>query len=593
MTEISQKEWAIVKDGLVTDWAAKVDPDNPLPEYPRPQLKRVGWLNLNGLWDYAITSKNTWEVTSFDGQILVPFAVESAISGVKKPLRPNQLLWYRRHFDIPEAWKGQNLLLHFGAVDWKARIWVNGDFVGEHKGGYVPFSFDISKHVKYAESNEVIVSVWDPTNKGRQERGKQRLKSWLIFYTAVSGIWGTVWLEPVPKTRIEKLFLVPDIDNAQIKISPIFKNLKKDDEIRFSIKSQGSTIHKELSTEKKSYILDVPNQILWSPENPFLYDLSIEILRTGEVIDKVDSYFGMRKISIMHDNFGSPRLALNNEILFQYGVLDQGYWPDGLYTAPTDEALKFDIELAQKYGFNMIRKHVKTESSRWYYHCDRMGMLVWQDMPNGGSFFSGFLGFFFGEKLGFRYGRYRKSIRTQFYTELKEMIDSLYNHPSILVWVPFNEGWGQFETKQVTDYVRVLDNSRLIDSVSGWVDKKTGDIRDIHKYVGPAMPKREYYRVAVLGEFGGLGYKEEGHIWNPKKTWTYKTLGSREELADEYAEILVETLVLKYVGLGAAIYTQLTDVEQEVNGLITYDRKIPKLDYSHVKACNEQFYQED
>jgi beta-galactosidase/beta-glucuronidase len=593
MTETSQNEWSIVEGNLLTDWASKVDSENVLPEYPRPQLKRTGWLNLNGLWDYAITSKNIQHITSFDGKILVPFAIESALSGVKRPLKPNQLLWYRRFFEIPEAWKGNDLLLHFGAVDWKAEVWVNGNLVGEHKGGYVPFSFEISKFVKYSEENEIIISVWDPTNKGKQERGKQRLKSWLIFYTAVSGIWQTVWLEPVPKTRVEKLFLVPDIDDSQLNINPVFTNLKPEDEIQVNIKAQGISIKKELFKNEGPYVIDIPNQKLWNQENPFLYDLTLEILRKGEVIDKVESYFGMRKISIMHDNFGFPRLALNNEILFQCGVLDQGYWPDGLYTAPTDEALKFDIELAQQYGFNMIRKHLKIEPSRWYYHCDRLGMLVWQDMPNGGSFFAGIAGILFGRRIVFRYGRYKKSNRIQFYAELKGMIDSLHNHPSIVTWVLFNEGYGQFETKQVTEYVRILDNSRLINSASGWKDHKTGHIRDIHKYPGPAIPPLEYYRVAVLGEFGGYGYREKEHLWNPKKEWSYKRFDSREDLGDAFAELLIETLVLKHTGLGASIYTQLTDVEHEINGLITYNRKIPKIDFSHVKKFNEQLYKEE
>ena len=431
--------WEKVQGVLATQWCDDVNPESPIPDYPRPQFKRENWLNLNGLWDYCILSKASSKPENYEGKILVPFAVESALSGVKRKLKPNQIIWYRRIFDIPDAWKEQDIILHFGAVDWDTKIWVNGEYVGEHRGGYVPFSFEVSRYIKFRGENEIIVSVWDPTNKGRQERGKQRLNPKLIFYTAVSGIWDTVWLEPVPRSRIDRIFLVPDIDNSKLNIKPIFNNFKGTDKIIVNIKSKGKSVTKAIFKDEGPFVIDIPNQRLWSPEDPFLYDLVLELKRKNETIDKVESYFGMRKISIMNDKDGFPRFALNNTILFQYGVLDQGYWPDGLYTAPIDEALKYDIELALKFGFNMIRKHVKIEPSRWYYHCDKLGMLVWQDMPNGGSFWAGAIGFLLGKKLSSKYGRYKKSVRKQYYSELKEMIDYLHNHPSIVVWVTFNE----------------------------------------------------------------------------------------------------------------------------------------------------------
>ncbi|MHA1260446.1 MAG: glycoside hydrolase family 2 protein, partial [Candidatus Heimdallarchaeaceae archaeon] len=364
-------------------------------------------------------------------------------------------LWYRRFFLLPEAWRGLDLLLHFEAVDWEAEIWVNNHFVSKHKGGYVPFSFDITRFVKFNEENELVVGVWDPTNRGRQERGKQVLHPWLAFYTAISGIWQTVWIEAVPRGRIEKIFLLPNIDNGSLSLTSVGVKTEEEDKLKILVKARNSVITSFEGKINSQESITIPDYRLWSPKNPFLYSLTLSLERREEEIDRVESYFGMRKISIKKDEQGIPRFHLNNEQIFMLGTLDQGYWPDGLYTAPTDDALKADIEITKELGFNMIRKHVKIEPDRWYYHCDKLGMLVWQDMPNGGSILAGIASMLFGKKINFKIGRYKKTVRRNYYIELKAMIDSLYNHPSIIVWVPFNEGWGQFETRRVTEYIRI------------------------------------------------------------------------------------------------------------------------------------------
>ena len=589
MSEKALDDWKTVEGDLFTRWAKDVNPNNPLPEYPRPQLKRESWLNLNGLWDYVIQSRTSTSPSNYEGKILVPFAIESALSGVKKKLKPNQVLWYRRTFELPESWKSQDLLLHFGAVDWETKVWINNNFVGAHRGGYVPFSFEISKYIKFREENEIVISVWDPTNRGKQERGKQVLIPFGVFYTAVSGIWQTVWLEPVPRSRIDKLFLIPNIKDELLSVTLSTKNLKPDDIISLTVRTSDRVISKIEHKAGENISIEVPDSKLWHPSKPFLYNLNLNLNRKGEPLDKISSYFGMREFSYGKDEKNVPRILLNGEPLFLYGTLDQGYWPDGLYTAPTDEALLFDIEVTKELGFNMIRKHIKTESSRWYYHCDKLGMTVMQDMPNGGHEFYGIFGYLLWRgKLKLRNGRKRKSVKNQFYMELKSMIDTLYNHPSIAIWVPFNEAWGQFETRRVTDYVRTLDNTRLIDSASGWIDKKTGDIVDIHKYPGPALPKMENEeRIAVLGEFGGLGLEVDGHLWDKWFKWCYKKYPSREELWRNYQIIVEQTKDLIPEGLSAAVYTQITDVEGEINGLLTYDRSVLKFSKEKMRQLNQ------
>ncbi|MHA1309474.1 MAG: glycoside hydrolase family 2 protein [Candidatus Helarchaeota archaeon] len=578
----SQEIWHPIKDKIVTRWVQDVSPKNPLPEYPRPQLRRNEWINLNGLWDYAIRPKKDNEIPkSFDGKILVPFPIESALSGVKKRLTPKNKLWYRRFFTIPESWNGKKILLHFGAIDWESTIWINGKRIGDHRGGYIPFSFEISEFINNNE-NELIVSVWDPTGKSCQERGKQLLRSFMIFYTPISGIWQTVWLEPISTTFITSLKITPNIDEENLNIEIMVQNPNPQDFIFIQILDKKREIVSKTIEINKSFILDIPSPNLWSPDSPFLYDLNISILRNNEQIDSIESYFGMRKISIGKDNNGIPRILLNNKEIFQYGVLDQGYWPDGLYTAPTDSALKYDIEIAKELGFNMIRKHVKIEPSRWYYHCDKIGMLVWQDMPNGGKSL-----FFIGKKRN-------KVCKKNYYKDLKSMIEILYNFPSVIVWIPFNEGWGQFETKKVVNYIKKHDLSRLIDNASGWFDKKVGDIHDIHKYVGPKCPKIENHRVAVLGEFGGLGLKINNHLWKKKKhSFSYSKLSDQNKLVIKYTELINRLKPLINKGLCAAIYTQITDVEGEINGLLTYDREIIKIDIEKLKKLNTSLYIHD
>ncbi|UCG00780.1 MAG: beta-galactosidase [Candidatus Heimdallarchaeota archaeon] len=578
---MSSQDWHPVPGQLITRWVKDLDPLNPLPDYPRPQLCREEWLNLNGFWDYAVRPKKHTEINSYDGKILVPFPLESALSGVKKKLSHKQRLFYRRFFSIPKTWKSNRILLHFGAVDWETRVKLNGKEVGSHKGGFIPFSFDISEFINYEEENELEVIVWDPTNKGRQERGKQSLRPSHAFYTAVSGIWQTVWLEPVPIAYIKSIKVTSDIDNQLVKLKVHVENMQPGQKVTIEVLDDKKRI---LSTEGKTeFILNIPRPKLWNPKSPFLYDLKLMLSDKTGSLDIVDSYFGMRKIELKSDEEGIPRILLNNQQIFQFGPLDQGYWPDGLYTAPTDEALRYDIEVTKDLGFNMTRKHVKVEPARWYHWCDKMGLLVWQDMPNGGIF--SLLTF----KLMSR-GRRSREVRHQFRRELTEMIDYLYNFPSIVVWVPFNEGWGQFETEEIVDQIRKQDQTRLIDAASGWFDKNVGDIKDIHKYPGPAL-ETDSARVAVLGEFGGLGMKINGHFWTGKRIyWSYSRSKTIEELETKYKELIIKLKPLITQGLTAAIYTQLTDIEGEINGYYTYDREVLKMEKQFLgKLHNELF----
>ncbi|MGV9171231.1 MAG: glycoside hydrolase family 2 protein [Promethearchaeia archaeon] len=581
--------WNPVKDQILTRWADKVSPESPHSKYPRPQLKRGEWKNLNGLWDYIIEKKGKNMPKCFDKQILVPFPIESALSGVAKKLKPRKKLWYRRMFQIPEKWNDKQIILHFGAIDWEGTVWINGTRVGRHRGGYTPFSFNISKYINYSEENELIVAVWDPTNKTGVIRGKQTLRPWGIKYTSISGIWQTVWLEPVSDTYIHSVKLTPDIDKEFIELKLEISNPNSKDTYKFIILEDGTPLKEKNMKFREKFRLDIPDPKLWRPSNPYLYDLKIHLIRSDEIIDEVFTYFGMRKICLSK-NGKKRRILLNNEEIFQYGALDQGYWPDGLYTAPTDEALKYDIKIAKELGFNMIRKHVKVEPARWYYHCDRLGMLVWQDMPNGGklgilALIKGFL------KQNENYSHNLKEYeKKQYYQELQEMINTLYNHPSIIMWVPFNEGWGQFDTKEVVDFTEELDETRLINNASGWFDHEIGDICDRHKYVGPAMPKNIKGRAPVCGEFGGLGLKVEDHMWNKRFKFVYDKLSRSEELIERYAELIVKLKALKQDGLTAGVYTQLTDVEGEINGLLSYDRDIIKIEKEKLQEINKSVY---
>jgi len=567
---VCQGKWKPAKGPLMTRWAKDVSPTNAHAEYPRPQMVRKDWKNLNGLWEYAIVDKDAQQPKKFDGQILVPFPVESALSGVMKKVTEKQLLWYRRTFEISKNWKDKRVILNFGAVDWQTTVFINGRKVGCHKGGYDAFSFDITDALKNSGKQEIVVSVWDPTDIGAQPRGKQMLKPKGIWYTAVTGIWQTVWLEAVNDAHIKSIKITPDID---AEIAKLVVNCSKPaaGSITVEVKDGWFMKDKVKNTAGKDFLLFIRNPKLWSPDKPFLYDLKVTLKDPkGKTVDEVKSYFGMRKISLSKDEKGITRLFLNNKPFFMYGPLDQGWWPDGLYAAASDKALKYDVATTKKLGCNMARKHVKIEPQRWYYWCDKLGLLVWQDMPNAGN--------------------YKTADREQFEAELKQMVDGRYNHPSIIMWVPFNEAWGQYNTVEIVEMIKKLDSSRLVNNVSGWKDKGVGDVNDVHQYPGPIAPANEEKRAAVLGEFGGLGLPMEGHTWQPKDNWGYKSYKTRQELTNAYLDLLekLEPLIIK--GLCAAVYTQTSDVEIEVNGLMTYDREIIKPDADKVSKANKNLY---
>jgi hypothetical protein len=571
-------DWQPAKGPLLTRWAKEVTADKPHPEYPRPQMQRDRWLNLNGLWQLAFATKDEAAPIGKDlsERILVPFPVESALSGVMKR---GERLWYRRLFTTPKEWKGQRVLLHFGAVDWEAKVWVNGKDLGSHRGGYDAFSFDITDALKKDGDQELIVGVWDPTDAGTQPRGKQVRRPGGIMYTPTTGIWQTVWLEPVPKIHLDGLTIVPDVDRKQVRVTVQAAGAAAGHRVTVFARDGEAFASSVRGAAGEELLLTLAEPKLWSPESPFLYDLRVELAQAGkeEPLDVVTSYFGMRKISVGPDGKGVTRLLLNNKPYFMVGPLDQGFWPDGLYTAPTDEALKYDIEITKKLGFNMARKHVKVEPARWYYWCDKLGLLVWQDMPSG------------DKGIGGRDPDLQRTPESakQYELELKHMIDGLRNHPSIILWVVFNEGWGQFDTARITEWTKKYDPSRLVDCASGWTDRGVGDVHDIHVYPGPGSPKPEPKRAAVLGEFGGLGLKVDGHTWE-NKTWGYRGASSKEDLTRRYEKLLEGVYQLKdNSGLSAVVYTQTTDVETEANGLLTYDRAVVKVDLDRVAAVNK------
>jgi len=575
-------QWRPAKGPLMTRWAKNVSPDNVLPEYPRPQMVREDWLNLNALWDYAIRPKEEGQPKEFDGKILVPFPVESALSGVMKRVGERNRLWYRRTFETLQAWSGRRVLLHFGGVDWETNVWVNGKEVGTHLGGYDPFSFEITDWLKQTGKQELVVAVWDPTDRGHQARGKQVNKPGGIWYTASTGIWRTVWLEPVQKQDYVKgLRIVPDIDGGEVRVRIDRFNPAVSGKVVVVVSDGGKTIAKAEGKAGAEIKVRIPDVKLWSPDSPHLYDLKATIMQGGRAIDEVTSYFGMRKVSIGKDENGVTRILLNNKPLFMLGPLDQGFWPDGLYSSPTDEALRYDIEVTRRLGFNMCRKHVKIEPERWYYWADKLGLLVWQDMPNGQPNAPRRE----GEVAG------AKDSAKQFERELKALIDSHYNHPSIVMWVAFNEGWGQYDTERIVEWIKKYDPTRLVNCASGWSDAGVGDVHDIHSYPGPAAPKPEPKRAAVLGEFGGLGLPLHGHTWQEEKNWGYRSFKDRLSLTEAYLRLLENLrMLIGSPGLSAGVYTQTTDVEVEVNGLMTYDREIIKMDAARIREANRKMY---
>lgn len=573
-------QWAPAGNRIRTEWSNEIDPQNVLPEYPRPQMVRGEWQNLNGLWNYAIRPLGE-APGKFDGEILVPFAVESSLSGVGKRLGQENELWYERTFTVPAKWNGQRVLLHFGAVDWKADVWVNGVSVGGHTGGYTPFGFDITNALKKGE-NTLRVRVWDPADAGYQPRGKQVNNPEGIWYTPVSGIWQTVWIEAVPQRYIRNVKTTPDLDRNTFLTEVEVNGATGEELVEVALYDGKELVATGRALAGAPVEIMVENPKLWSPASPFLYDVKVALLCDGKKADEVKSYTAMRKFSTGRDKDGIVRLLLNNEPLFQFGPLDQGWWPDGLYTAPTDEALLYDIEKTKEWGFNMIRKHVKVEPARWYYHCDRLGMIVWQDMPSGdrGPQWQA-NNYFNGEEFQ------RSAIsENNFRKEWKEIIDCLYWSPSIAVWVPFNEAWGQFKTPEIVEWTKAYDPSRVVNPASGGNHYRTGDILDLHHYPHPNMLLSDPDRATVLGEYGGIGYVISDHLWEPDRNWGYVRFNSAKEVTDEYVKYagMLEELIKK--GFAAAVYTQTTDVEIEVNGLMTYDRKVVKVEPERIREAN-------
>ncbi len=574
---------------LPTPWTEKaLRTEVPLPEYPRPQMVRSEWLNLNGIWNYMggkeLASPRTATVPPAfpdkSEKIRVPFPPESELSGIAR--NGDSCLWYRRNFRIPQTWRKKNVLLHFGAVDRISTVFINGKKVGSHTGGYDAFSFDITAYLKSGD-NSLIVGAYDP-NDGKAASGKNGPRG---DYTFTSGIWQTVWLEPVEKMHISYIELIPDLKNSRLKITAYSGDRSM--KISAIAKEKTSEVAKAEGTSNTAFYLPVANPHLWSPDDPFLYDLKLQLKdKNGKIVDEVGSYFGMRSIEMGKINHVN-RPLLNGKFVFNIGLLDQGYWPDGVFTAPTDEALLYDIELAKRAGFNVIRKHIKVEPQRWYYHCDRIGIMVWQDMPN----------------LWEPDGVDSVEVRKQFRAELKTMIDQHISSPSIVMWVPFNENWGAFEVTEITDWIKKYDPNRLVNGLTGYNyapgyrraygDPGNGDFVDLHHYgkiEDKALPQPDEKRAASLGEFGGKGLFVRGHLW-PVPNNAYEMMASKEALTDTYVLMLNEIEQrIKYRGLSAAIYTQTTDVEHEINGLVTYDRQVEKMDLNKVSEINEAVIKE-
>lgn len=563
---------------LATPWSNAADSEIPVNDYPRPQFRRSDWTCLNGRWQYAFTDTRS-RPSRFDGTILVPFSPESVLSGVGRQLKPNEYLWYRRTFPVQAAEPGTRLLLHFQAVDQICCVWVNGKYQGTHYGGYLPFTFDITDDVSPG-SNSIILRINDSSDTGWMSRGKQKLHPGGMFYTAQSGIWQTVWLESVPEAYIQDVRITPDLDNSSVCFRFFTAAAADPCPKKVSIYSDGELIYSgETQTDSLTAVLDDVRP--WSPEDPFLYDVHFTM-----GIDEADSYFAMRKISVGRDEQNIPRIFLNNSPYFQNGVLDQGYWPDGLYTAPCDDALIQDILSMKEAGFNMIRKHIKVESLRWYYHCDRLGMLVWQDMVNGGgrtfmplmcylpTLIPG-ITYHLKDSLHPLFSRQDRQGREHWLKECAQTVAHLYNCPCIVMWVPFNEGWGQFNSLGVTDLIRSLDPSRLIDHASGWYDQKGGDVKSVHNYFRNLYVQTEE-RPFVLSEYGGITCAVPGHMYS-SQSYGYQKCQSAEEFKAAYRDIQNRIQALEKEGLCAAVYTQLSDVEEEINGIWTYDRMVNKL----------------
>lgn len=563
-------EWKPADGILLSKFAKDVKADQPLPEYPRPQMTRENWVNLNGLWDYAILPVSE-QFTEVQGQILVPYPVESALSGVAKKVGAKNNLWYRTTFEAPEDWSDKQVLLQFGAVDWRADVYLNNVKVGSHQGGYCPFTVNLERAIKTGK-NELVVKVWDPTNTKDQPIGKQTNNPGGIWYTAVTGIWQTVWLEAVPKAHITKVRPISDIDDMTLTVVVDAENAEGMNVVINDQKAKVVSGHACIT-------LNVKDAELWTPANPKLYDMTVALVKGNETIDTVGTYYAMRKTSLGKDEKGVTRLMLNNEFLFQHGPLDQGWWPDGLYTPPTYEGMVYDLKVLQDLGFNMLRKHIKVEPARYYYECDRMGMLVWQDMPSSEDHHIG----------GNDPDAERAPEAVSYYeTELRQMFDALDFFPCIVMWIPFNEGWSQFDTPRIVDLCRKLDPTRLVNCASGWTDRACGDVHDMHNYPGPGMFPAEENRASVLGEYGGLGLPVKGHSWKETdRNWGYVTFSDKDALFNRYHALNIAMRPLIAQGLSAAVYTQTTDVEIEVNGFMSYDREVLKYPAEKMRKSNE------
>ncbi len=599
---VSAQGWAPAGNRIKTKWAEEVSPANAHPEYPRPQMLRPEWKSLNGLWDYAVTPKSEARPKTFDGKILVPFAIESSLSGVGKALTPDDALWYSTSFSVPSNWKGKRLILNFDAVDWKAEVFVNDIKVGSHTGGYTRFSLDVTPYVK-SGANSLVVRVEDSSDNDFQPRGKQVKDPRGIWYTSVSGIWQSVWIEPVAPAHITDYNVVSNVADKAINVTVDAAGVQEGDVVKVFLLDGGIGYSTETANAAKpaadgmysvlasgmaipggTVTLNVRNPKLWSPESPYIYGLDIQILRAGKVIDRVAAYAPMREVSAYRKNGNTLLMGLNGEGLFQLGPLDQGWWPDGLYTAPTDEALKFDIQKTKDFGFNMIRKHVKVEPDRWYYYCDQLGMIVWQDMPSF-AVSKGWGMYYYGEGEDWPASPEAKA---NYYKEWGEILNQFKKFQCIAVWVPFNEAWSQFDTKDVVAFTKRTDPTRLVNQSSGgnW-EEGVGDILDNHHYPYPAFRMWDKNMINVLGEYGGIGFPVQGHLWQADKNWGYVQYKSGDEVLAEYADFAEQLKQLIKQGCSAAVYTQTTDVEIEVNGIMTYDRKVIKMDENKLRAVNE------
>lgn len=581
--DLNAQSYHIGPTHLQSRWAKDVTPDNALKEYPRPSLQRKNWQNLNGLWEYAITDSAVISPDSFDGNILVPYPIESALSGVEKTLMPDKRLWYKRTIQRPATTSSERVMLNFGAVDWQATIFINKKQVGQHSGGYQNFSYDITEFLKKGE-NEILVKVYDPSDKGPNPHGKQVLNPENIYYTPSSGIWQTVWMEVLPATHISHITSTPDIDNGILKLAIQTVGNPDNTKLEIVASADGKPISEskiQPTVNNGVATIKVPDSRLWSPDDPFLYELTIKLIKGNKTVDEVKSYFGMRKIDIQKDEKGTDRIFLNNKYTYNLGILDQGFWPDGLYTAPTDEALAFDIKTIKSLGFNTIRKHIKIEPERWYYHADKLGILVWQDFVN--------------PPHGLPAGS-----RPIFEKEVQETMDQLHNHPSIVTWVLFNERWGAYDQERLTAWVKKYDPSRIVNGHSGellYIDDQLrdpadhpwigSDMTDVHSYPDPKNAPAQANKARVVGEFGGIGVTVPGHEWDDMQGWGYVQI-KPAELKERYKGMMLELKKLEAAGLSASIYTQPFDVEGEENGLLTYDREIIKIPVNDVRAINKE-----